>query len=172
MSSPQNQPEGTSRADRGFRPNLSQDEFDREFFERVLKRNESNSDVLRRQAELLARQGDHHAALRLDRRLVELHPDDPIIQYNVACSLAMTGNVSEAISALERAIAVGYDDFAHMEADADLDLLRDEPGRSQVAKRHSQRGPQEEKIKGCRHGLLCLIRETEDRGDARDRCFL
>ena len=140
MSSPQNQPEGTSRADGGFRPNLTQDEFDREFFERVLQRDDSNSDVLRRQAELLARQGDHQAALRLDRRLVELHPNDPIIQYNVACSLAMTGRVSEAISALEHAIEVGYDDFAHLEADADLDLLRDEPSFQELLRRHGLEG--------------------------------
>ena len=140
MSSPQNQPEGTSRADGRFRPNLSQDEFDREFFEWILQRNDSHSDVLRRQAELLARHGDHQAALRLDRRLVELHPDDPIVQYNVACSLAMTGHVAEAISALEHAIELGYDDFAHIEADADLDLLRDEPSFQELLRRHGVEG--------------------------------
>ena len=113
---------GFSR-ERKFRPDLSQDEFDREFFDRILQRNDSDSLVLRRQAELLARQGDHQSALKLDRRLVELHPDDPIVQYNAACSLAMTGCVAEAIRTLERAVELGYSDFAHMEVDADLDLI-------------------------------------------------
>ncbi len=135
MSSPPDQPEGPFRTERKFRPNLSQDEFDREFFERILQRNDSNSVVLRRQAELLARQGDHQSALKLDRRLVELHPEDPIVQYNAACSLAMTGYVTEAIRALERAVDLGYTDFAHMEVDADLDLLHDEPDFQQLLRR-------------------------------------
>lgn len=141
MSSAPNHSEpsqGASRADKKFRPDLSQDEFDREFFDRILQRNDSDSLVLRRQAELLARQGDHKSALKLDRRLVELHPNDPIVQYNVACSLAMTGCVAEAIRALERAVELGYGDFAHMEVDADLDLLRDEPGFQQLLR---QQGP-------------------------------
>ncbi len=136
MSSPENQPEKAPPPEKTFRPDLSQDEFDREFFDSILERNNSNSDVLRRQAELLSRQGDHESALQLDRRLVQLHPNDPIIQYNVACSLAMTGQTREAIQVLARAIELGYHDFAHMEADADLDQLRDEPSFQELLRRH------------------------------------
>ena len=138
MSSPQNQPEKTTPSEKTFRPDLSQDDFDREFFDSILDRNNSNSDVLRRQAELLSRQGDHESALQLDRRLVQLHPNDPIVQYNVACSLAMTGQTQEAIEVLSRAIELGYRDFAHMEADADLDQLRDEPGFQELLRRQDR----------------------------------
>ena len=136
MSSPQNQPEKTSRPERVFRPDLSQDEFDREFFDSILERSDCNSDVLRRQAELLSRQGDHESALQLDRRLVEFHPNDPLVQYNVACSLAMTGQIREAIQVLTRTIELGYNDFAHIEADSDLDQLRDQPSFQELLRRH------------------------------------
>lgn len=138
MSSPQNQPrpEKTSPLDRLFRPNVTQDEFEREFFELILERNDSHAEVLRRQAELLARHGDYQGALRLDRRLIELHPDDPIVHYNAACSLAQTGHRVEAIGCLTRAIELGYGDFAHIEADADLDGLRDEPSFQELLRRH------------------------------------
>jgi tetratricopeptide (TPR) repeat protein len=138
MSAPQNQPQPkkTSPPDRLFRTNVSQDEFEREFFQSILERNDSHAEVLRRQAELLSRHGDHQGALRLDRRLVELHPDDPVVHYNAACSLAQTGHRSEAIRSLTRAIELGYDDFAHIEADADLDGLRDEPSFQELLRRH------------------------------------
>jgi tetratricopeptide (TPR) repeat protein len=138
MSSPQNQPprEKKSALDHLFGPNVSQDEFEREFFASILERNDSHADVLRRQAELLARHGDYEGALRLDRRLVELQPDDPIVHYNAACSLAQTGHRVEAICSLTRAIELGYEDFAHIEADADLDGLRDEPSFQELLRRH------------------------------------
>ncbi len=47
-----------------FRMDLSQEDFDREFFGSILRRSQSNTDVVKRQAELLARHGDYEDALR------------------------------------------------------------------------------------------------------------
>ena len=41
----------------------------------------------------------------------------------------------EAIEALGRAIAQGYNDFAHIEADSDLDPLRDLPSFQELLRR-------------------------------------
>ncbi|MBN00177.1 MAG: hypothetical protein CMJ77_13715 [Planctomycetaceae bacterium] len=114
----------------------SQDEFDFQFFGDVLKRSDSNTDVMRRQAELFARRGDYEEALQLDRKLVERFPEDHVIRYNLACSLSMNGHVQEGISALSRAVELGYDDFAHIEADSDLDALRDLSGFQELLRRH------------------------------------
>lgn len=124
-----------AKAYRGFRVDLTQDEFDLEFFGQILENSDDNLDVLRRQAELLARSGDYESALALDRRLVERCPRDPVVLYNFACSLSMTGQASAAIDILERAIARGYSDFAHIEADADLDPVRDLPGFHELMRR-------------------------------------
>lgn len=126
---------GAQQPNESFRLDLTQDEFDRQFFGRVLTYGDSNTDVLRRQAELLSRASDHAAALLLDRRLAERCPEDPVVFYNLACSLSMTGHLREAIESLECAVELGYDDFAHIEADTDLDALRELPGFSELIAR-------------------------------------
>jgi tetratricopeptide (TPR) repeat protein len=119
--------DGRAKAARPFQPNLSQEDFDREFFGCVLQQGVSNTDVVRRQAELLARHGDYQGALQLDRLLIERHPSDPVAHYNLACSLSMNAQHAAAVNALARAIELGYRDFAHILADSDLDALRDLP---------------------------------------------
>lgn len=127
MSRADNESQRNASTDREFRIDLSQDEFDRDFFGRILKISDRNSDVLRRQAELLARSGDYGSALDLDLVLAERFSSDPVIHYNLTCSLSMTGHLTSALKTLRRAIELGYRDFAHIEADTDLDPLRDHP---------------------------------------------
>lgn len=122
-----------------FRPELTQDEFDREFFGQILLRGNTNSDVLRRQAELLSRCGDYTAALQLDQTLSARFPDEPVVHYNLACSLSMTGELARAVKSLARAIELGYDDFGHIEADSDLDPLRDLPSFQDLIRRQLPR---------------------------------
>ena len=93
---------------------LDQDDFDVAFFDRILERESGNIDVIRRQAELLSKQGNHQDALSLDRQLVELLPKDKIVRYNLACSLALTSQVSAAVAELRAAIELGYSDFARI----------------------------------------------------------
>lgn len=112
----------------------SQLDFDIEFFGSILLRAPSNLDVLRLQGELLNRRGSHDQALVVDRQLAELLPDDGVVQYNLACSLSRNDLPAEAMAALRRAFEHGYDDFEHLELDADLERLRsDERYQSLVA---------------------------------------
>lgn len=107
--------------------NLSQLDFDIDFFERLLARKGDSIEVLRILAELVSRKGIVRRAVELDKRLVELMPDDFLARYNLACSLARAGRPDEAIDSLSRAILLGYDDLSHMETDPDLESLRDHP---------------------------------------------
>ena len=106
---------------------MNQLEFDIDFFERLLARKQDSVEVLRVLAELVSRKGLVDRAVELDRRLVELLPNDFLARYNLACSLARAGRSDEAIDSLSRAILLGYDDLAHMEADPDLESLRNHP---------------------------------------------
>jgi len=65
--------------------------------------------------------------LRIDKRLVALLPNDPVVRYNLACSWALLGVKDQAFEALERAIALGYDEFEYLVEDDDLAGLRDDP---------------------------------------------
>jgi tetratricopeptide (TPR) repeat protein len=130
-----NSGEGRARPARDGQPNdglarpprQRQIDFDLGFFGRILERSPDYLDVLRCQGELLTRDGRHPEALDVDRRLVALLPGDSIVRYNLACSLALLGDVAEALRTLRAALELGYDDLEHLEADPDLDVLRDEP---------------------------------------------
>ena len=119
-----------------FRLDETQNDFDRRFYEAILFRNSDHVDVLRQLVELLAIDGDYQRALELDQRLVALRPNDRYARYNLACSFCMLGNLPAALKALDAALRLGYDDIAHLEADADLDDLRTHPEYFRMLKRH------------------------------------
>lgn len=115
---------------------LSQSDFEIEFFDRVVERNPKYVLVLRCLGELLARKGLYDRSLQIDRRLVALLPGDCVARYNLACSLARGGSRRQAIEELARAIEHGYDDFGHLEVDPDLDSIRGEPAYKALMRRH------------------------------------
>lgn len=102
----------------------SQAEFEIEFFDSILARAPDYIDVLRSQGELLSRKGYHERALVVDRRLAKLLPQDGVVQYNLACSLARNTLADECLVALRRALEHGYDDFEYLDLDADFDVIR------------------------------------------------
>lgn len=105
----------------------SNTDFQIRFFSRILKRSPDYVDVLRCQGELLSSKKRRAEALAVDRRLARLCPDDCVIRYNLACSLAMNNRRDEAIQELRQAFLNGYVDIEHLDRDADLDCLREMP---------------------------------------------
>ena len=76
---------------------------------------------------LYTEMGRYHDGLAADRQLVKMEPASPLAHYNLACSLALTGQPDEAFAELEQAIALGYDDADWMASDEDLISLREDP---------------------------------------------
>jgi tetratricopeptide (TPR) repeat protein len=107
--------------------NLDQPQFDVEFYQHILQQQPNNVRVLKLLGELYARQGRHDLALAVDQKLLELLPDDAVVCYNLACSLAMQDAPDKAMQALGRALELGYNDFSHLEVDPDLNKLRGLP---------------------------------------------
>jgi hypothetical protein len=77
-------------------------------------------------AHVLTRMGRIQDGLRIDRQLVRLAPENPIVHYNLACSLALHGSPDAALDALEKAVELGYDDPEHLLSDEDLRGLHGE----------------------------------------------
>ena len=102
-------------------------DFEIDFFEQILRRQPNYLNVLRVIGELLSRKGLYDRTLEIDRRLVSLRPRDGIARYNLACSLARQGDLLTSVCELANALEMGYDDFAHLEVDPDLDALRELP---------------------------------------------
>jgi len=98
-----------------------------QFLEGVVRRDRQNIDALQILGDDYTTRGRYEDGLQIDRRLARLCPDDPLVQYNLACSFSLTAEYRKAASALRKAIEYGYRDFDHLRRDADLDPLRQQP---------------------------------------------
>lgn len=110
-------------------------EFLAEFYGSVTARQPSNVDALGELAHALTRLGRLEEGLVIDRRLVRLVPENPIVHYNLACSLALLERGDEAIDALERAVELGYEDSEHLLGDADLAGLHEDERFQRLVRR-------------------------------------
>ncbi|HEX5009302.1 MAG TPA: hypothetical protein VFY71_02785 [Planctomycetota bacterium] len=115
--------------------------FETGVLEQVLAREPDNVEVLAALAEACTRLRRYRRGLELDRLLVQRDPDEPLFRYNLACSLALTGELDAACAELLGAIDRGYRDFAHMERDPDLRRLRRDPCWQRVRDRVARLGP-------------------------------
>lgn len=71
--------------------------------------------------------GNHKQALAVDRKLASLCPDDPIVHYNLACSLSNLGEIEESLLAIEKSLDLGYRDVPYLMSDPDLENVRRSP---------------------------------------------
>ena len=71
--------------------------------------------------------GDYARGLEVDLKLSRLTPRDAVVWYNLACSYSLTGGTTESLTALERAVRLGYRDGDFMERDRDLRAVRQDP---------------------------------------------
>lgn len=110
------------------------------FFEVELGRRPENLDALAELGHLYTRLGRYLEGLAVDRRLVLALPDDPTAHYNLACSLALTGDADGAFDALGRAVDLGYEDGALLADDPDLAPLRADPRFAALVQRLAARG--------------------------------
>ena len=65
--------------------------------------------------------------LAVDEKLVAVRPTDPTAHYNLACRYALLKQRDKALTALRKAVELGYRDFAFMQEDQDLDSIRKDP---------------------------------------------
>ncbi len=97
------------------------------FMEGVVRRDPAFVEALQILGDDYTRRGKFVAGLKVDEQLSQLRPDDPSVQYNLACSYSLTGNFNQAIAALEQALNLGFDDFKWLARDPDLTGLRQHP---------------------------------------------
>jgi tetratricopeptide (TPR) repeat protein len=115
-------------------------EFLARFFEVELGRRPGNLEALAELGHLYTRLGRYLEGLAVDRRLVVALPEDPTAHYNLACSLALTGDADGAFAALDQAIDLGYEDGALLADDPDLAPLRNDPRFAELEQRIATSG--------------------------------
>ena len=97
------------------------------FLEGLARRDLRDIEVLQVLGDDYTRRGRYEDGLRMDYQLAYLLPGDPLVHYNLACSLSLTGLCDEAIAALNRAVDLGYDDTEWLLADRDIEKLWEHP---------------------------------------------
>ncbi len=110
-------------------------DFEIVFYEGVVRQKPNYVEALIPLADAYTRKGLYEKGLMIDRRLATLCKDDPVVHYNLACSLALLKKKKEALAALKKAIQFGYTDFGHMRRDADLKSLHGTPEFEKLLKR-------------------------------------
>lgn len=101
--------------------------FEIDFCRTILRRQPYDLPLLEMLAGLLTRDGRIEEGLEMDRRIVSLDPENPVGHYNLACSLALQNDTEDAILSLRAALERGYEDFAWMMEDPDLETVRAQP---------------------------------------------
>jgi tetratricopeptide (TPR) repeat protein len=109
-------------------------EFEIDFYERILRSDPCYAEVLRVLGHHLTGKGYYDRGLRVDQQLARILPKDPVVRYNLACSYALLNRNRPAVSALRKAIELGYADVEHLVRDSDLDNLRDDPEYQRLLK--------------------------------------
>ncbi len=126
-----------TRKPRSRKAENEQTEFEMKFFSDVLQRYPDYVDALRVFGSLLIKKGHHQEGLEIDRRLVGLRPDDAVAHYNLACSYCLLRKHDQSLAALKKAFELGYNDFAYLRKDSDLESIKQDRRFKQLLREYA-----------------------------------
>ena len=95
-----------------------------QFLEGLVRRDPSYVEALQLLGDDYTRRGKIAEGLRVDLQLKALRPEDPEVMFNLACSLALSGNLEAAADEVCRAILAGFRDFNWLRKESDFAVLR------------------------------------------------
>ncbi|HEY1716887.1 MAG TPA: hypothetical protein VGH42_01175 [Verrucomicrobiae bacterium] len=95
-----------------------------QFMEGIVRRDPDYVDALQLLGDHYTQRGRFNEGLDVDERLARLEPESPLVFYNLACSYSLTDQFDRAALALEKALSLGYRDFAWLAKDPDLKKFR------------------------------------------------
>src|SRR5579863_2063657 len=87
------------------------------FMEGIVRRDPTYVDALQLLGDHYTQRGRFAEGLHVDERLARLEPLNPVVFYNLACSYSLTELFDRAAEALDKAIDLGYKDFAWLTKD-------------------------------------------------------
>ena len=103
-----------------------------EFMEGLVRRDPDYVDALQLLGDHYTQRGRFHEGLKVDERLARLDSENALVFYNLACSYSLTDQFDRAMVALEKALSLGYRDFAWLAKDPDLKKFRQQPAYDQI----------------------------------------
>jgi tetratricopeptide (TPR) repeat protein len=103
-----------------------------EFMEGIVRRDPDYVDALQLLGDHYTQRGRFNEGLKVDERLARLDPENALVFYNLACSYSLTEQFDRAALALEKALRLGYRDFAWLAKDPDLKKFRGQPAYNEI----------------------------------------
>ena len=97
------------------------------FIEGLVRRDPDYVDALQILGDHYTQRGRITEGLQVDERLARLEPQNPLVFYNLACSCSLAEEFDRAVTALDKAMQLGYRDFDWLAKDPDLKKLRAQP---------------------------------------------
>jgi tetratricopeptide (TPR) repeat protein len=97
------------------------------FLEGLVQRDPRYVDAWQVLGDCYTQRGRVEEGMKVDERLSQLQPADPVVHYNLACSYSLAGLLDNAAGALQRALDLGFRDFRWLAKDPDLRNLRQHP---------------------------------------------
>src|SRR5471032_1936937 len=103
-----------------------------QFIEGIVRRDPDYVDALQLLGDHYTQRGRFNEGLKVDERLARLDPENALVFYNLACSYSLTDQFDRAAFALEKALSLGYRDFAWLARDPDLKKFRQQPAYAEI----------------------------------------
>jgi tetratricopeptide (TPR) repeat protein len=103
-----------------------------QFIEGIVRRDPEYVDALQLLGDHYTQRGRFNEGLKVDERLARLDPENALVFYNLACSYSLTDQFDRAAFALEKALSLGYRDFAWLARDPDLKKFRQQPAYAEI----------------------------------------
>ena len=112
-----------------------------EFLSGLIERDPEYVEALQLLGDDFTKRGQFNDGLKIDEQLSRLLPEDSMVFYNLACSYSLNDRIDDSITALNKAVHLGYDDSKWMDTDPDLNKVRTDPRyqsiRHQLTKKHT-----------------------------------
>ena len=102
------------------------------FLEGLTQRDPKYVEALQLLGDCYTQRDRFREGLAVDKHLAKLLPEDSMVFYNLACSYSLTEQIDESITALKKAIHLGYKDSQWMDKDPDLNNVRTDPRYKRV----------------------------------------
>jgi tetratricopeptide (TPR) repeat protein len=112
-----------------------------QFIEGIVRRDPNYVDALQLLGDHYTQRGRFTEGLKVDERLAQLDSENALVFYNLACSYSLTDQFDRAALALEKALNLGYRDFAWLAKDPDLKKFRAQPAYDEIKARIHQLKP-------------------------------
>jgi tetratricopeptide (TPR) repeat protein len=99
---------------------------EKKFYERLIKINPNFIEVLFQLSHIYVKLKNYKKALKIDKKIADIMPFDPISYYNLACDYSLLGDIKNSFKNLRIALILGFKDKNYIKKDPDLRNLRND----------------------------------------------